>query len=102
PRVTSTKRALLKRMGLRMSELTWAGRETLGLYASTLAKMQLIDAWLASHEPIDADGKPAQVLALYATYGNTAARQLSELRQVVGAIGREDDALRRHLEMTYG
>ncbi len=38
PLTRSMKQALLKRMGLRQSELTWAGRETLAAYARTLAK----------------------------------------------------------------
>jgi hypothetical protein len=101
-RVTNTKRALLKRLGLRMGELTWAGREVLSLYAATLAKLQIIDAWLASHEPIDEDGRPAAVLALHATFSNTATRQLGLLREVVGQMGRADDELRRHLLDTYG
>jgi hypothetical protein len=88
---TATKRALLKRLGLRMSELTWAGRETLGLYAATLSKMKLIDAWIASNPPIDEQGKPAGVLALYATYANTASRQLALLQSVVADMAREDD-----------
>jgi hypothetical protein len=90
-------------MGLRMNELTWAGRETLGLYASTLEKMRTIDEWLATHEPIDEDGKPAPVMALYATLSNTASRQLGLLRQVVESIAREDhrydDNLQRLMEI---
>jgi hypothetical protein len=101
-RVTATKRALLKRAGLRMAELTWAGREVLGLYAATLSKLQLIDAWLEAHDPIDDEGRPVAVLQLYASLSNTASRQLAELRQVVGAMGNEDDALRRHLAERYG
>lgn len=97
-RVTSTKRALLKRMGLRMNELTWAGREVLGLYASTLSKMRLIDEWLATHGPIDDDGKPAPVLALYNSFSNTASRQLGLLRQVVEAMAAEDSRYDAALE----
>jgi len=97
-RVTITKRALLKRMGLRMNELTWAGRETLGLYAATLEKLRTIDAWLATHEPIDEAGRPAPVLALYATLSNTASRQLSLLRSVVESMAREDQQYDRALE----
>jgi hypothetical protein len=90
-RVTNTKRALLKRMGVRMNDLTWAAREVLGLYASTLSKMRLVDEWLERHEPIDGDGRPVQVLALYNSFANTASRQLALLRQVVEAMAREDD-----------
>jgi hypothetical protein len=97
-RVTATKRALLKRAGLRMSELSWQGREVLGLYAATLSKLQLIDAWLESHEPIDGEGRPVQVLALYATYANTASRQLAELRAVVEQMAREDDRYDRAVQ----
>jgi hypothetical protein len=78
-------------MGLRMNDLTWAGREALGLYANSLAKLRAIDAWLDAHEPIDEDGKPVPALALAATFANTASRQLGLLRQIVGQMAQEDD-----------
>jgi hypothetical protein len=84
------KQALLKRMGLRQAELTWAGRETLDLYARTRAKLEALDRWFLDHPAVDGEGRPAAALALYATFSNTASRQLAELRRVLEAMARED------------
>ena len=102
PLTRSMKQALLKRMGLRQADLTWAGRETLAAYARTLAKLKGIEDWLAANPMLAEDGTPAPCLQLFSTLSNTATRQLAELRAVVGQMSREDDALRRHLDETYG
>jgi hypothetical protein len=85
------KQALLKRMGLRQAELTWAGRETLTNYARTLAKLKAIEDWLLTHPMLDEDGTPAPCLPIFVTLSNTATRQLGELRAVVDQMAREDD-----------
>lgn len=85
------KQALLKRMGMRQAELTWAGRETLGRYASTLAKLKAIDDWLKTHPMLDEAGVPAPCMQLFSTLSNTATRQLGELRAVVEQMAREDN-----------
>jgi hypothetical protein len=102
PQVGAMKQALLKRMGLRQADLTWAGRETLGADARTLAKLKGIEDWLRTHPMLDEDGTPAPCMQLFSTLSNTATRQLGELRAVVGQMSREDDALRRHLAERYG
>jgi hypothetical protein len=79
-RVTLTKRALLKRLGLRQSDLSAIGREVLGRYASTLSKMQVIDEWLEAHPPIDDEGRPVEVLKLYVDlleHGESAASRVA-------------------------
>jgi predicted nuclease with RNAse H fold len=91
PLTRSMKQALLKRMGLRQAELTWAGRETLTNYARTLAKLKAIEDWLATHPMLAEDGTPAPCMALFSTLSNTATRQLGELRAVVADMAREDD-----------
>lgn len=90
PQVRGMKQALLKRMGMRQAELTWAGRETLGRYASTLAKLKAIDDWLKTNPMLDEAGTPAPCMALFSTLSNTATRQLGELRAVVESMARED------------
>jgi hypothetical protein len=85
-----TRRSLLKRLGLRMNDLTAIGRETLRLYSETLASLQLIDDWIATHDAIDAEGRPAGVLALRVTYLNTAGRHLRDLRGCIEQLARED------------
>lgn len=93
PLTRSMKQALLKRMGLRQSELTWAGRETLGAYARTLAKLKAIEDWLAVHPMLDEDGVPAPCMTLFTTLSNTATRQLGELRATIADMAREDGNL---------
>jgi hypothetical protein len=91
PLTRSMKQALLKRMGLRQAELSWAGRETLGAYARTLAKLKAIEDWLRVHPMLAEDGTPAPCMPLFSTLSNTATRQLGELRAVVEQMAREDD-----------
>lgn len=91
PLTRSMKQALLKRMGMRQAELTWAGRETLGAYARTLAKLKGIEDWLGTHPMLAEDGTPAPCMQLFSTLSNTATRQLGELRAVVEQMAREDD-----------
>jgi hypothetical protein len=90
PQVRGMKQALLKRMGLRQNQLTWAGRETLSRYASTLAKLKAIDDWLLSNPMLSESGVPAPCMPLFSTLSNTATRQLGELRAVVEQMARED------------
>ena len=91
------KQALLKRIGLRQADLSWAGRETLTNYARTLAKLKGIEDWLLTHPMLAEDGTPAPCLQLFSTLSNTATRQLGELRAILELSRRQDDALRRHL-----
>jgi hypothetical protein len=91
PQSRSMKQALLKRMALRQSELTWAGRETLTNYARTLAKLKAIEDWLMTHPMLAEDGTPAPCMPLFSTLSNTASRQLGELRACVEQMAKEDD-----------
>lgn len=91
PAVRYQKQALLKRLGLRQSELSFAGRETLDLYARSRAKLEAIDRWLLDHAMLDEDGRPAPCMQLYTTLLNTSARALGELRAVIAELAREDD-----------
>ena len=85
------KQALLKRMGLRQAELTWAGRETLTNYCRTLAKLKAIEDWLLVNPMLDDAGVPAPCMQLFTTLSNTATRQLGELRAVIGEMARQDE-----------
>ena len=88
-RVTSTKRALLKRMGLRMSELTGlAGRRSACTPRCWRRCRRSTSGRLARADQRRREA--GTVLALYATYANTASRQLGLLRQVVEAMAAED------------
>lgn len=91
PLSRSIKQALLKRMGLRQADLTWAGREVLDLYSRNRAKLVAIDRWLETHPMIDADGFPAPVLKVYWVSYNAALRTLTELRGVIADLADSDD-----------
>ncbi len=91
PQGRGMKQALLKRMGMRQNQLTWAGRETLSRYASTLAKLKAIDDWLLANPMLSESGVPAPCMPLFSTLSNTATRQLGELRAVVEQMAKEDD-----------
>jgi hypothetical protein len=98
PQSRSMKQALLKRMGLRQAELTWAGRETLTNYARTLAKLKAIEDWLQKHPMLAEDGTPAPCMPLFTTLSNTASRQLAALCSVVEQMAREDHRYDEALE----
>jgi hypothetical protein len=93
------RQALLKRMGLRHADLTCAGRDTLSLYARTLAKIEALDRWFLTNPIVNGEGQVAPALNSFSTLSNTASRQLAELRRVLEAMAREDarfdDALQR-------
>jgi hypothetical protein len=98
PQVRSMKQALLKRMGLRQAELTWAGRETLDLYARSRAKLEACDRWLLDHPMIGDDGQPAPMMTLYVRLLTVAARHLDALRGVIEQMAREDHRFDSALE----
>ena len=98
PLVTSTKKALLARMGIRQRDLTWAGRELLDSYCRAKAKVVAIDGWLESgNAMIDADGNAAGAMRLYFVAFNSSTRTLEALRTLIAAQAREDDRFDRAL-----
>ncbi len=102
PTVRGVKRELCKRLGVRYADLDAAAREAIDLYSRARAKLAAIDTYLERHPMLDANGEPAPCMQLYSTLLNTANRLLASVLAVLGQMSREDDALRRHLEATYG
>ena len=58
PLARNVKQSVLKRMGMRQAELSWAGRETLDLYARNKAKLIALDRYFETTPFIAADGTP--------------------------------------------
>src|SRR5689334_7485568 len=90
PRVSSMKRSLLARMGLRQAELTWLGRELLDSYCRSKAKVVAIDEWLETNPMIRDDGTTPAVMKTYWCAANASTRQLEALRQVIADMDRTD------------
>jgi hypothetical protein len=90
PLSRNVKQSLLKRMGMRQAELTWAGRETLDLYSRNKAKLIALDRYFEAEPFIQADGSPHGATKVYWTCFNAAVRTLAELRAVIEAMARED------------
>ena len=80
PLSRNVKQSLLKRMGMRQAELSWAGRETLDLYARNKAKLIALDRYFEVSPLLAADGTPNGAVKVYWLAYNAAVRTLSELR----------------------
>jgi hypothetical protein len=84
------KKSLLARMGLRLRDLNWHGRELVDIYCAARAKTTTIDRWLETHDLIDESGNVAPVMKVYLAALNTSVRTLSELRSVLEAMAKQD------------
>jgi hypothetical protein len=91
PLSRNIKQSVLKRMGMRQIELSWAGRETLDLYARNKAKLIGMDRYFETHPLIGEDGEPAGATRIYWLSFNAALRSLDSLRAVIAQMTREDD-----------
>jgi hypothetical protein len=90
PLIVSMKKSLLARMGLRLRDLDWHGRELVHVYCACQAKITCVDQWLAENPMIDAAGNPAPVLKFYIAALNTSVRTLEALRGVLAQMAKED------------
>jgi hypothetical protein len=97
PTVDSIKQALLKRMGLRRSELTWQASEKLDLFCRAKAKVVVCDNFFAKTPLIHDDGKAPPAARFYI---NALKASIVALDALVGALqampaddGRIDHAL---------
>jgi hypothetical protein len=85
------KRDLVRRMGLRMNELSWQGQELLDLYCRTRAHVVACDDYFSKTPIVGADdGKVPEVARFYLNAIKTSITALGELRQVVSEMAKED------------
>jgi hypothetical protein len=98
PLSRNVKQSVLKRMGLRQAELSWAARETLDLYARNKAKLIALDRHFEAVPLVNADGSPAGATRIYWLAHNSALRALGELRAVIAEMAREDRRFDRALQ----
>jgi hypothetical protein len=98
PLARNVKQSVLKRMGMRQAELSWAARETLDLYARNKAKLMALDRYFETVPIIKADGTPHGATKIYWLSYNAALRSLGELRAVISEMAREDARFDRALE----
>jgi hypothetical protein len=97
PLSMNVKQSVLKRMGMRQAELSWAGRETLDLYAGNKSKLILLDRYFESAPLVGDDGTPNPATKVYWLAYNAAVRSLGELRGVIAEMAREDQRYDRAL-----
>jgi hypothetical protein len=90
PLSRNVKQSLLKRMGMRQADLSWAGRETLDLYARNKAKLIALDRYFEQSPFLQPDGSPNPALKVYWVSYNAAVRTLVALREVIAEMARED------------
>ncbi len=81
PLALNHRRRMLRRFGLSARELDPIGRGYLDLYCRTQAKVETIDAYIAEHGLIRADGEPQPVMRIYTTLTNSARLALARLEQ---------------------
>jgi hypothetical protein len=102
PTARALKRALLRRSGLNASDLSGVQAAYLDTYAVAMAKVRLVDAWLAEHGLI-ADGQPQPVLSFYVSALNSARNSLAKLEQSLTASQRPGrDALAAFIAERFG
>jgi hypothetical protein len=90
PLARNVKQSVLKRMGMRQAELSWAGRETLDLYARNKAKLIALDRYFERSPLLQSDGTPNPATRIYWVSYNAAVRTLEALRGVIAEMARED------------
>lgn len=98
PLSRNVKQSVLKRMGMRQAELSWAGREMLDLYARNKAKLIALDRFFEETPLIREDGSPHGATKIYWLSYNAAIRSLEALRGVISEMAREDARYDRALE----
>ena len=85
PVARNHKRRVLRQIGLRAADLDPLGRGYLDTYVRVQAKIEAIDAYVADHGLIRADGEPQPVMRLYVSLCNSARLALSRLEAHVQA-----------------
>jgi hypothetical protein len=98
PLSRNVKQSVLKRMGLRQAELSWAARETLDLYARNKAKLIALDRYFETTPLIREDGSPHGATKIYWLSYNAAIRSLEALRGVISQMAKEDARFDRALQ----
>jgi hypothetical protein len=73
------RRRLRRQLGLKLSELDPIALGYFNEYARLNAMIDAIDAYVAEHGVIQADGEPQQALSLYVSLQNSARLALSKL-----------------------
>jgi hypothetical protein len=90
PTISGMRRGLLRRMGIRQADLSWAAREGLDGYVRAKSKVVCIDRYLDTAGMIAADGTVAGCMKLYFVALASARRHLELLRGIVGSLAAED------------
>jgi len=98
PLSRNVKQSVLKRMGLRQAELSWAAREQLDVYARSKSKLIALDRWFEANPLVDAEGRPAGPTKIYWAALNACTKSLVELRRTIEAMAKEDSRYDRALE----
>jgi hypothetical protein len=89
------------RSGIRAGELTGTQAALLRQWSTTTAKAELIDAYIAEHGLMRADGTPQPAMQLYVALVNSARHALTKLQQSLGNRPRRDE-LADYLAANYG
>jgi hypothetical protein len=87
PLAQTHRRRVLRQLRLRSSDVDPIGRGYLDAYARLVAKLDLIDRYVAEHGLLRADGEPQPALRLYVTLVNSARLALARLEEHVRAGG---------------
>lgn len=93
PLARAHRRRVLRQLKISPRELSGPGRGYLDLYARNIAKVQLLDEYLAQHGLLTADGEPQACMRIYTSLCNTARLSLARLEAHV-AEQRNDPAAR--------
>jgi hypothetical protein len=89
PLAHNHRRRLLRSLGLKAGEVDAVGRAYLTHYCRDLAKLELLDAYIAEHGLLLPDGRPQPCMSLYTRLSSSATRALGKLEQHLRQTGHD-------------
>ncbi len=102
PLAINQKRALLRKLNVRASELDTFAAVHVDLLARSLSKIQLIDEHYASQgQVVDADGQPAASLPIYVALLNSARLTAAKLAEHMNRKGAPTASLADYIDARY-
>jgi hypothetical protein len=102
PIARNQKRALLRKLNVRASELDPFSAVHVDLLARSLSKIQLIDEFYAVRgQVVDADGQPEPSLPIYVSLLNSARLTAAKLSEHLNRKGRPATSLQDYIDARY-
>lgn len=102
PVAKNQKRALLRKLNVRASELDAVSAVHVDLLARSLSKIQLLDEFYAYRgQVVDADGQPEPSLSIYVALLNSARLTAQRLSDHLARKGAAAPSLQDYIDQRY-